>query len=1069
MTVALFPLKKISALAQNKQVYLRGVSLYNAGKVQAFARVRSEFYAEFVTARVQGEDGEMYDTEAGFDNAGDAEWIACTCRHYREGEGACRHIVGMLTDKYYRDMLGTVTTADTLLNPVVHTADAAKELMRSYPARDVAALRVAENAGDIRLRFQLVLSGLRPMVAFSVERGRQYIVKDIAAFVSAMQTGANIVYGKELQFFHHPSALTAESKEVLSFMLAEVTAYEQYGRQALCGRELPLSAGGLDRLIALAENRPFEVRVGGETRRVIVHRGDPAISITVKEGKGGYTFETTPAIPLTGSAGLYVLTGNTLHCCSSAFAERAQDWLIAAHRERDGIAVETADMHGFCAQVLPAVREVLPVSGEELLYDYLPLTPRAQVYLHCPTEGTVTAKVSFLYGKQDVPLFTDVRKGERRDTRLERAVRVLIERYFTGFLPETGEVVFHGDEDTVYTFLTEGLPALEALCAVYATDEFKRLRPAPPPEVSVGVQVEGELLELSVDLSQWDIQELSTLLMHFKQQKAFTRLRSGAFVSLDDETVSGLALLAEELDLTPQELKSGKITLPRYRALQLQSLLRSRPAIRFRQDAVFIALAQTLKDAAKQPAHIPDTLENVLRPYQKEGFRWLKALDDAGFGGILADDMGLGKTLQIITLLCADEGALPSLVVCPTSLVLNWENEIKKFAPQLSTLVVMGDATTREQQLTQIDECRVVITSYDLLKRDILLYKDLRFRYHILDEAQYIKNQNTQNAKAVKAILSERRFALTGTPIENRLSELWSIFDFLMPGFLYGYARFKSRFEQPAVREKDTAALHRLSLIVAPFLMRRLKADVLTELPPKTEQVLTAQMTDEQQKLYAACALQVKERIGEEVAAGTFESSKLSVLTLLTRLRQICCDPALCVEGFKGDSCKRDACLEILQQARAAGHRVLLFSQFTSMLALLEADIKKAGIAYMQLTGSTPAAERVRMVNEFNSGKADVFLISLKAGGTGLNLTGADTVIHFDPWWNVAAEQQATDRAHRIGQTKPVQVIRLVAKDTVEERILKLQETKQQLADAVLSGGVTALSSLSAEELLALL
>lgn len=1067
--MALFSLKKIGALAQNRQAYLRGISLYNAGRVRALTRVHSDFYAEFVTAHVQGEDGEDYDTEAGFDSVGEAEWISCTCGNYREGEGACRHIVGMLTDKYYCDMLGDVTTADTLTTPAARTADAAKALLRSYPARDVAALRAAENVGDVQLRFQLVLSGLRPMVAFAVERGRQYIIKDIAAFVSAVQNGDSVSYGKELAFFHHPSAFTSDSKAVLEFLLSEVSAYEQYGRAALTGRELPLSPGGLDRLITLVGNRPFTVRVGGDARLVTVHKGDPAVSVTVQEKKGGFQFETSPAMPLVGSAGLYVLTKNTLHCCSAAFAALAQDWLIAAHHERDGLIVAKGDMPAFCAQVLPAVREVLPVSGEELLCDYLPLTPQPQVYLDCPEEGTVTAKVAFLYGDKEIPLFADVRKDERRDTRLERAVRVLIERYFTGFLPETGEVVFHGGDDTVYTFLTEGLPELEALAAVFATDAFKRLRPVPPPEVSVGVQVEGDLLELSIDLSAWDAKELSTLLTHFREKKSFTRLRSGAFVSLADETVQGLALLTEELDLTPAELKSGRISLPRYRALQLQSLLRSRAAIRFRKDKVFIALAEAIKDATKQPAHIPASLETVLRPYQKEGFRWLKALDRAGFGGILADDMGLGKTLQIITLLLSYEGELPSLVVCPTSLVLNWENEIKKFAPALTVLAVTGDAAAREALLKNAQDYRVIITSYDLLKRDILLYKDLQFQYHILDEAQYIKNQKTQNAKAVKAVQSARRFALTGTPMENRLSELWSIFDFLMPGFLYSYARFKNRFELPAVREGDVRALERLSAIVAPFLMRRLKADVLSELPPKTEQVFTASMEGEQRRLYAACASQVKERIGSEVAAGTFEKSKLSVLTLLTRLRQICCDPKLCVDGFDGDSCKRAACLELLQQAKAAGHRVLLFSQFTSMLALLEKDLKRAGISYMLLTGSTPAAERTRLVNAFNNGETDVFLISLKAGGTGLNLTGADMVIHYDPWWNLAAEQQATDRAHRIGQTRSVQVIRLVVKDTVEEKILKLQAQKQQLADAVLSGGVTSLSALSAEELLALL
>ncbi len=1065
--MALFSLKKIASLAQHKQAYLRGVSLYNAAKVKDICRVHSDFYAEFITANVQENAEDTFSVEVGFAASGEAEWLFCNCGLYKEGEGACRHIVAALTDKYYKDMLGGLTPASKLPTVFAQTGEAAKNLLRIYPQKDTVALRAAENTGDIALIPTLVLSGLRPLVSFTVGKGRQYIVRDISAFTDAVLGGETVSYGKDFSFFHHPSAFTRNGREMLRFLLSEVSAYQ--GNRPPEGRELPLSSGGFERLLALIGDAPFTVRVGGDGRAAILRKGDPAVSITAEKLDGGVKFKTTPAIPVVGASRLYVLVGDTLHRCSADFASRAQDWLIAAHHERDGIVVAFEDLSAFCSQVLPAVREVMPINNEELLAEYMPETAEPKVYLHTPEEGTVTAKVDFCYPEKTVPLFTDIQKSERRDARLERAVRVEIERYFTGFLPETGEVVFHGDEDAIYRFLTEGLPALEALATVYASDDFKRLRPSAPPDVSVGVRVEGNLLQMDIDLDGWEKSELAELLSRFRAEKPYTRLKSGAYISLDDETVQGLALLAEELELTPAELKSGKISLPRYRALQLQSLLQSRQSMPFRQDKVFLALTQTLKDASKAPAAVPPSLEDVLRPYQKEGFRWLHTLTQAGFGGILADDMGLGKTVQIISLLLDDTSGLPSLVVCPTSLVLNWENEIKKFAPTLSTLAVTGNATVREQLISTADAYRVVITSYDMLKRDILLYKNMRFRYHILDEAQYIKNQKTQNAKAVKAIVSEQRFALTGTPIENRLSELWSIFDFLMPGFLYSYNRFKTRFELPAVRDGDQVALKRLAAIVSPFLMRRLKTDVLTELPPKTEQVLVAQMGEEQQKLYSACAAQIKNRIDAEISAGTFEKSKLSVLTLLMRLRQICCDPALCTENYASGSCKREACLELLTQAKAAGHRVLLFSQFTSMLDILENDLKNAGISYMVLKGSTPAAQRARMVNEFNAGKGDVFLISLKAGGTGLNLTGADTVIHFDPWWNLAAEQQATDRAHRIGQRNPVQVVRLVAKDSVEEKIIHLQQEKAHLADAILSEGVSSLSALSAEDLLGLL
>ncbi len=1061
----MFSLKKVAALAKNRQAYLRGVSLYNAGRVHALTRVDSAFYSEFITAQVTGDDGDVLDVEVGFDGNGDAGWYYCNCGQFREGDGACRHIVGALTDKYYRDMLGGVTPLTAPAS--VRTGEAVHTLLKRYPAADTAQLRAAENVGDITLTPILALSGLRPFVTFTVGRSRPYIIKDIAQFVQAMRDGDTVSYGKDFAFFHHPSAFTPAAREVLSFLMSEYAETEAI--RAVSGRELPLSPGGLDRLLQLFGDQYFFLRLGGETHTVSVHKGDPAISVTVGSVEGGFCFTTTRAVPLAGAQNTYVLCDGALHRCSEDFAVRAKDWLAAAFHSTDGMTVSKEDIAAFCAQVLPTVREVMPINNEDLLADYMPHTPNPIIYLDCPEEGTVAARVVFDYAGKEIPLFADVHKNERRDTRLERAVRVAIERYFTAFRPETGEVVFHGDEDTVYTFLTEGLPALESLATVMATDAFRRLRPIPPPDVSVGVRVDGELLQLDIDVSQWTAAELADLAQRFREQKAYTRLRSGAFVSLDHPTVQGLALLTEELGLTAAELRQGKISLPRYRALQLQSLLANHPTIQFHQDTVFKGLAQSVRDAAKQPAHIPAALDGVLRPYQKEGFRWLKTLDDAGFGGILADDMGLGKTIQIITLLAADDSGLPSLVVCPTSLVLNWESEIHRFAPDLKVLAVLGSAPTREKMLENMGEYHVVVTSYDTLKRDILLYNGAQFRYQILDEAQVIKNQKTQNARAVKTICAKQRFALTGTPIENRLSELWSIFDFLMPGFLHTYNRFKSRFEIPIVRDGNAATLKRLAAIISPFLMRRKKADVLTELPPKTEHVLVAHMEEEQQKLYAACATDLKERIRREIADDTFRQSRFSVLTLLMRLRQICCDPALCTEGYAGGSCKREACLELLRQAKDGGHRVLLFSQFTSMLDLLETDLQREGIRYMVLKGSTPAAQRTRMVNEFNAGKADVFLISLKAGGTGLNLTGADTVIHFDPWWNVAAEQQAADRAHRIGQQNPVQVVRLVVNDSVEQRILALQQKKQNLADAVLSEGVTALSDLTAEELLGLL
>ena len=350
---------------------------------------------------------------------------------------------------------------------------------------------------------------------------------------------------------------------------------------------------------------------------------------------------------------------------------------------------------------------------------------------------------------------------------------------------------------------------------------------------------------------------------------------------------------------------------------------------------------------------------------------------------------------------------------------------------------------------------------FDYFVRDIELYQDLPFFCEIIDEAQFIKNHATQGAKAVKTIHASFRLALTGTPVENQLSELWSIFDYLMPGFLYTYDKFKKRYESPIVKDQDEEALGRLQRMTAPFILRRLKSDVLKELPEKLETVIYSKMEKEQQELYTANAWQLKEHLDD--------GNKIQILSALTRLRQICCDPRLCYGNYKAGSAKLKTCMDLIRTGVEGEHKILLFSQFTSMLELIGARMKKEGISYYQLTGETSKEDRLKLVQAFHKDETPVFLISLKAGGTGLNLTAADMVIHYDPWWNVAAQNQATDRAYRIGQEKQVSVFKLITRDTIEENILKLQESKRLLADQIVSEGMVSLGSLSHDQLKELL
>lgn len=450
-------------------------------------------------------------------------------------------------------------------------------------------------------------------------------------------------------------------------------------------------------------------------------------------------------------------------------------------------------------------------------------------------------------------------------------------------------------------------------------------------------------------------------------------------------------------------------------------------------------------------------------------------LDQYKLGGILADDMGLGKTLQMLAVVLKyiedNKNPKPNIVVCPSSLTLNWDNEIKKFAPTLKTLVIHGNASEREEQIKTINKYNIVITSYDLLKRDIDIYKQMNyeFKYIIADEAQYIKNNNTQNARAIKKINAETRYALTGTPIENSLSELWSIFDFIMPGYLFSYKKFKELYEIPITKDNDENCMKKLKMLIEPFILRRIKKEVLTELPDKTITVLNNEMQDEQLKIYASYIARAKKEVENEISENGFEKSQIKILALLMRLRQICCHPSLFLDNYTGESSKLNQCIEVIKDAVHAGHKILLFSGYTSMFDIIEKELKKENMKYFKLTGQTKVGERIKLVEEFNENDdVKIFLISLKAGGTGLNLIGADMVIHYDPWWNLSAENQATDRTYRIGQKRNVQVYKLITKNSIEEKIYKLQQKKAKLADDLLSTDQTFVSQLSKEDIMSL-
>ena len=575
----------------------------------------------------------------------------------------------------------------------------------------------------------------------------------------------------------------------------------------------------------------------------------------------------------------------------------------------------------------------------------------------------------------------------------------------------------------------------------------------------------GSDLTLTLDTGGYPPEELSELYRSMLLRRKYHRLPDGRYLELNGSSCEKLAEMAQMLQLTGRELARGKATLPAYRALYLDELLSGSDGIQVSRDSQLRSMIRNFKTLSESDYALPSGLNAQLRSYQQIGYQWLKTLEGYGFGGILADEMGLGKTLQMIAFLATvpqKTTGVPNLVICPASLIYNWGDELQKFSPQLRYQLILGNAAERERLRAAGAECDVWVTSYELVRQDIEAYAKLQFYCCVLDEAQHIKNAATLASKAVKRLSCRQRFVLTGTPIENRLSELWNLFDFLMPGYLYTNHAFREKLEKPILKSKNPDAVSQLRRLVQPFLLRRLKKDVLKELPPKEEYVRKISLSEDEQKLYYACVQAAVADLGDE-------QGKLQILAALTRLRQVCCDPGLCFENYEGPTSKLDACVELCEAMAENGHQILLFSQFTSMLDRLRERLDALHISNFTLQGSTPKEKRAAMVKAFNAGSASVFLISLKAGGMGLNLTAADIVIHYDPWWNQAAQDQATDRAHRIGQQAHVQVYKLIAKDTIEERILELQNRKLALLDTISGCEEAGILNMSSEELLSLL
>lgn len=1007
---------------------------------------------------------------------------SCSCVHGNSPKGMCGHARAVWETYRNRQESGE--------GKRVSTSQEVRTMIREYTNREVSRIILEEEEQRAVLLPRLILDGRELRLEFKVGRSRYYVLKNLMDFAAAVEHGAYVEYGKNFGFHHSVEAFEEESRPLVHFLMEQVNIYQEHFEQLRKNsfvsvpqlRSLCLGRVQREQFFKLMQGKALEIEDGrGICRPTEVTTELPELTVRLeKAGQDGirvtldgtwHSFEGERCLYVWDMEKMYCLSGDVLEALGVFFKE-----LTTKQSGACELTVQDRDIPLFYERVLRKLTPYCHLEKKDVdLEEFKPPELKASFAFDSTSVNEISMRPTLSYGAYSFHPMEDEKLPRTvcRDVPGEFRISRVITKYFRYKTPESETLVIRGDDDALYRLLSEGMEEFMELGEVYLSEEAKKVRIIPPRQTEMGVRMENGWLEIHVDAGDLEPADFERILAAYRQKKNYYRLRRGDFLRLDDSGLLTISRLLGQLTEPGKKMENGVLRLPAYRALYLDSIWKEGQGIALYRDAHFKEMVRGMKAVEDSDFEIPDLLKSTLRGYQKLGYRWMRTLDHYGFGGILADDMGLGKTLQAIAVILAEKLERPgeqmtSLIVCPASLVYNWEKECRTFAPELKVCAVTGTAKEREELLSDDRAWDLLITSYDLLKRDAHLYQNRKFRFHMIDEAQYIKNAGTQSAKAVKAIASQTRFALTGTPVENRLEELWSIFDFLMPGLLFGYHRFKHDFELPIVKDEDSEALKTLRRLTGPFILRRLKQDVLKELPDKLETVVYAGFSEEQKKLYTARAWKLQEELKQTDAAG-YQEDRMQILAELMRLRQICCDPSLCYENYQGGSAKLDTCMELIHTGVEGEHKILLFSQFASMLERIRKRLEKEGIACHILTGATSKEDRLKMVTDFERDEVPVFLISLKAGGTGLNLTAADIVIHYDPWWNVAAQNQATDRAHRIGQKKQVSVFKLIVRDTIEEGIMKLQEAKKNLADQVISGDMVSAAKLTREELLAIL
>lgn len=1084
-----FPEMTLTSLASNYSTFLQGRELYQKTKVSNL-KVDEKNH----TIQVSVEERQLESVHLRFYPNGVAKKYHCTCKVFEKQSGACRHVIaGML---YLNDF----EASELRKQSVNHSEPKLSEAMFSYKEsekaiselltlskKEIARQTDSLHKNPVFVEYILNVSGTKanPVYDLYMKIGKEYlyIVKNTAQTVEDIMNDEEVYFGKNFTFHSDNYALLPEDrrvfeklkdindlikslmpigyesqlmnkesfsipalyiKDVLSLLSRTIGAFVRFGRP-------PRQLSQADRGTSLE----VETDISQLELAFSIKKKDSLFYFTIKESK-------TDSSKLTFHDKAKMVEYNSLFYLMESPSFELLKQIMSGLKESasDTLVMKRKELEEFMSVTLSQLDSILSIEMDnavkELLYQ-APFAPQ----LYIDTQGKdVLVRPVFTYG--NATLYPLEEAEVHQDSILVREWNkesAILSSLFNEISPHARDQEIWRLKHTqeISNFLYDSISRLSDEMEIFLSQSARNLLYAPKnqPRISMEMRESSNLLDIRFETEDIPTNELKKIMKELDNNQSFFRLSSGQIVNLKDPAFQAMKKAKNSLDIDDADI-DNEMTVSVFQGLSALDEDSINQGSRFQE------LVKQLFDPSELEFDLPKGLEADMRPYQVTGYKWLKSLDHYGFGGVLADDMGLGKTVQTIAFLLSkyEEHGGRYLVVCPSSVIFNWEYEWKKFAPDVKTIVISGNKEEREAKKKQaIDEgIPIWITSYPLVQRDTDLYEEEVFKTIVLDESQNVKNSSAKTTQAVKRLRAETKVALSGTPIENHLGELWSLFSIVQPGL------FKTRKKFQATEQERIAAK------IKPFVLRRLKRDVLHDLPEKTETTEYIDLSAEQKRIYQAQRAAIKEEIKEMTESDTIRTNRIKVLAGMTRLRQICCDPRLIMPNFEGESSKLERLMEYLEEARENGKRVVLFSQFTSMLSLIRERLDALDRDYHYLDGQTKNEDRLHLTTRFNTGEKDLFLISLKAGGTGLNLTGGDTVILFDSWWNPAIEDQAADRVHRFGQKKSVQIIRFITKGTIEERINDLQAQKRELIDSVITKGQgQALTSLSTEEVLSLL